>query len=84
MFSAMNDDNSLLDMLEDALGAFVIGMIFFGVLRLLLQLYIVFTVIFWAIITEIIWPVLRWILINTGIALLRTFNFSRRTIKRLI
>lgn len=76
----MNDHESLLDEVGDNIGDMFIFMAMVGVLWLLWRAYLIFAAIFGAILTEIIWPMVRWLLIQTGILLLRGYNRASRIV----
>lgn len=80
----MIDNESLLDEVGDVIGGVLFGMAVYAVLCMLLWIYLFFAIIFLAIITEIIWPLLRWLLTQAGILLLRGYNRASRIILGLV
>lgn len=76
----MIDNESLLDEVGDVIGGVLFGMAIYAVLWVLFWIYVFFAVISLAIITEIIWPLLRWLLTQAGILLLRGYNRASRIV----
>ena len=70
----MDNNHTFTDGLMGAIWAFFFGMLIFGVLRLLMLAYLWVVAIVWAFITELVWPLVKLVLKEIGIALLRTFN----------
>jgi hypothetical protein len=70
----MKNDNTLLDGIADVAGTLLLGGVILWVFRLLIMGYVYLSAICVALFSELIWPSLRWLFKETGIALLRTYN----------
>jgi hypothetical protein len=70
----MDKENTLLDGIGSAIWALLFGVVIFGIFRLLMVAYVYIAAIVWAILSELVWPLLRRMAGEIGIALLRTFN----------
>lgn len=67
----MKSDNTLLGWL---IGALLLGGVIVWAFRLFIMIYIYASAIIWTILSELIWPCLRWIFREVAITLLRTYN----------
>lgn len=70
----MDKDDTLLDGMTDAVGMLLLGAVILWAFRLLIIGYVYLSAICWAICSELIWPCLRRMFKEIGIALLRTYN----------
>ena len=66
----MKNEDSLLDDAGDLLGTLLLGAVLLWALKLLFFAYMLFAATFWAL--------LRWLIVALGVAMLRTYNFTRR------
>lgn len=70
----MKNDNTLLDSISKAASTLLLGAVILWVFELVIMGFVYLLAVYQALFTELIWPCLRWLFKETGIALLRTYN----------